>query len=162
MGGAGSGSWPRSDTRHTTDDCLMLSVNQLARDNLLHSNAQGILNWKCQVVGFRLATIESSIAFECVGSELFDITYRWNESMDVQTSIPLQTTQPHFGGYRWWFTCPMKIDGKACNRRVGKLYLRGPFFGCRHCHQLTYQSCQSQRLFKRIGNQLRGLTMSRL
>jgi hypothetical protein len=28
---------------------------------------------------------------------------------------------------------------------VGKLYLRGGFFGCRQCHQLTYTSCQQSR-----------------
>lgn len=155
MGGAGSGSWPRIDTRHTTDDCLMLNVNQLARDNLLHPNAKGILKWNREAASFRLALIESSIAFECLGSELFVITYRWNESMDVRTSIQLQTTQPNFGGYRWCFICPLNFEGKGCGRRVGKLYLRGPYFGCRHCHQLTYQSCQGQRFLKRISSRLK-------
>ena len=31
-----------------------------------------------------------------------------------------------------------------CGRRVGKLYLApsGHYFGCRHCHELTYRSAQ--------------------
>ena len=54
------------------------------------------------------------------------------------------TTRPRFGGLRWWFVCPLLVDGVACRRRVGKLYLppRARYLGCRHCHQLTYRSCQ--------------------
>jgi hypothetical protein len=32
------------------------------------------------------------------------------------------------------------VDGVACGRRVRKLYLSGRYFGCRHCHELTYAS----------------------
>jgi len=45
---------------------------------------------------------------------------------------------------RWWFSCPRVLDGEECGRRVGKLY-RPPgsrTFACRHCLDLTYQSCQ--------------------
>src|SRR5437667_350708 len=46
----------------------------------------------------------------------------------------------HMGGGfsgRWWGRCP-------CGRRVGKLYLPAGAtrFACRHCHGLTYTSCQ--------------------
>lgn len=44
----------------------------------------------------------------------------------------------NYGGQRPWFVCP------RCSQRVGKLYkpyLRSPFW-CRHCHNLTYKSCQ--------------------
>jgi hypothetical protein len=45
---------------------------------------------------------------------------------------------------RWWFVCPLVVNGRPCNRRVGKLYLPGAsrYFGCRHCYDLTYTSCQ--------------------
>ena len=42
---------------------------------------------------------------------------------DVRIPIRLQTTPTQFGGRRWWFTCPLIVNGVACNRRVGKLYL---------------------------------------
>ena len=44
-----------------------------------------------------------------------------------------------FGGERWWFTCPLKVNDVNCNRRVGKLYLPpgANYFGCRSCHELT-------------------------
>jgi hypothetical protein len=36
------------------------------------------------------------------------------------------------------------VSGSPCYRRVGKLYLPpgGRYFGCRHCYDLTYTSCQ--------------------
>jgi len=44
----------------------------------------------------------------------------------------------HFGGYRWWFTCPL------CQRRCGTIH-RPPGnyrFACRVCHRLNYRSQQ--------------------
>jgi len=64
-------------------------------------------------------------------------------------TVWLTTTRPHFGGLRWWFCCPLRVEGRPCGRRVGKLYLPpgGRYFGCRHCHGLTYTSCQDSRRF---------------
>jgi hypothetical protein len=62
----------------------------------------------------------------------------------VDYTVVLQTRQPYHGGIRWWFTRPLKVDGRACYRRVGKLYLPpgGLYFGCRHCYDLSYRSVQ--------------------
>jgi hypothetical protein len=51
----------------------------------------------------------------------------------------LETTEPHFGGVRWWFSCPQ------CGKRCKKLYLPpGQWeIGCRLCHNLTYRSAQT-------------------
>jgi hypothetical protein len=56
--------------------------------------------------------------------------------------VRLVTTRCHFGGSRWWFRCPLVKNGHPCGRRVRRLYLRGRYFGCRHCHDLTYTSSQ--------------------
>ena len=53
-----------------------------------------------------------------------------------QYPISLQTTRPHLGGLRWWFTCPL------CRWRSQKLY-HPPGrdrFGCRRCYDLSYAS----------------------
>jgi hypothetical protein len=60
----------------------------------------------------------------------------------VDYHVRLAVTRPHFGGCRWWFLCPLIVNDRPCGRRVAKLYLRGKYFGCRHCHDLTYTSCQ--------------------
>ena len=88
------------------------------------------------------------------------LDYRWHDSEDVLIPIRLQTTPTQFGGERWWFTCPLIVNGAECNRRVGKLYLPpgARYFGCRTCHRLTYRSCQeahqAERLFSRLGMEL--------
>ena len=55
----------------------------------------------------------------------------------VESVIFLIPTYPHFGGVRWWLSCP------SCGGRSGKLYLPTPHgeFACRLCHDLTYESC---------------------
>ena len=63
--------------------------------------------------------------------------------------VALQTTFPRLGGARWWFTCPLVVDGRACERRVAKLYLppNGRYYGCRRCNRLSYTSCQESRKY---------------
>jgi hypothetical protein len=72
---------------------------------------------------------------------------RSEENIDFK--ISLQTTHPYYGGARWWFTCPLSTNGRPCYRRVGKLYLPpgGKYYGCRHCYDLTYTSCQESHQF---------------
>jgi hypothetical protein len=75
-----------------------------------------------------------------------------NSQVSVDYSVPLATTRPRFGGLRWWFVCPLQVGDAPCGRRVGKLYLppAGPYFGCRHCHDLTYTSCRESHKFDRL------------
>jgi hypothetical protein len=70
----------------------------------------------------------------------YDLTVAGQERpQPVECLVPLTTTVPHFGGLRWWFRCPLAVNGHPCNRRVGKLYLPPGrrYFGCRRCHDLT-------------------------
>jgi hypothetical protein len=66
--------------------------------------------------------------------------------------VPLTSTLPFFGGRRWWWTCPLTINGRACGRRVAKLHLPpgGRLFGCRVCHGLTFRSCQESHRHDRL------------
>jgi hypothetical protein len=63
--------------------------------------------------------------------------------------ISLTTSSLPSKGLRWWFICPAQREDKEepCGRRVGKLYLPsgGRVFGCRHCCDLTYESCRESR-----------------
>jgi hypothetical protein len=56
------------------------------------------------------------------------------------------------GGRRWWFTCPLIVNGRSCGRRVGKRYLPpgARYFGRRRCHDLTYTSCQESHRYDRL------------
>lgn len=70
-------------------------------------------------------------------------TSYWDgEKEDFDYMIRLTTTPCYFGGYRYWFICPLTKNGIYCGRRVGVLYLAGDWFGCRECYDLAYDSQQ--------------------
>lgn len=48
-------------------------------------------------------------------------------------SIQLTTTEPHYGGLRYWFSC------NQCSRKVAALYCAG-LYVCRHCIGASYKS----------------------
>jgi hypothetical protein len=62
--------------------------------------------------------------------------------------VNLTATPCNYGGVRYWFICPLYKNGVYCGRRVGTLYKRGDYFGCRHCHDLTYRSKNENRKHK--------------
>lgn len=53
--------------------------------------------------------------------------------------VPIEYTEPNFGGVRPWFNCP------SCGTRRRKLYLppRAEKFACRECYDLGYRSSRS-------------------
>ncbi len=70
------------------------------------------------------------------------------EKKDFDYKVSLATTPCNFGGKRYWFICPLTINGKYCGRRVGILYKAGDYFGCRYCYDLTYGSKNLNRQSK--------------
>lgn len=54
--------------------------------------------------------------------------------------IFLHRTTCNYGGYRYWFMCPLARSGMTCGRLSTVLYKAGNYFGCRRCYNLTYQS----------------------
>ena len=64
------------------------------------------------------------------------------EKSELDYRVQLVTTPCHFGGARYWYLCPLMVNGVTCNRRVGVLYINGKYAGCRHCYDLAYYSQQ--------------------
>lgn len=69
------------------------------------------------------------------------------EKKEYNYITPVVSTPCHFGGRRWWFICPLSLNGRACRRRCRIVYLPSDagYFGCRECYQLTYESRQRHR-----------------
>lgn len=67
-------------------------------------------------------------------------------SYDYQFS--LEKVACSFGGYRWYVRCGLIKNGAHCNRRVRALYSVGDYFGCRHCADLTYESCNVSKKYR--------------
>lgn len=144
MGGLGSGPTPWRPKKTTVEQCLTLSVFDLYRHGVFQSplglRTPGSIAWAKREVSFWLEdTVEEGLCLR--------LAYKLTQggvSEDLDYLVHLQTTSPHFGGVRYWLTCPLITDVEPCRRRVGKLYLppRGHYFGCRTCHDLTYRSAQ--------------------
>jgi len=156
VAGSGSGRYGSYGAKQTVEDCLALSVNRVARGGMIR-----VTTWQRSLVWTNTGTGEqtASAGYTCTESGgkrvfalIYTITRHDDEKHDVRLPIRLQVTRPTFGGARWWFTCPLVVRGRACQRRVGKLYLPpgGLYFGCRHCHDLTYTSCQESHKCDRL------------
>jgi len=63
------------------------------------------------------------------------VQYEWRGEQVAQ-EVHFDWTPCHFGGKRPWLIC------MHCGQRVAVLYLKLKYFACRHCHDLTYRSCQ--------------------
>lgn len=152
MGGYGSGRWQYRTTRYTVEDCSPLDVNKLRRDKLLYEPPAGTivpgsLNWHNTRTKEKMGSAGYRIERDA-GGIVFRLQYKAGE-VEVDLPVQIERLPQNFGGERWWFRCPLVVNGIPCQRRCGKLYLPpgGRYFGCRHCHDLTYTSCNESHQF---------------
>ena len=147
------GRWSYSG-RWTVEDCKSLSVKFL---NEYHYFAGGVrwggCNWnrngeQTGSIGFSVSTLEGD---EYIRFQYTQTDRNTNEKSELDYKARIVSTSCHFGGHRWWFICPLIVNGYICNRRVGVLYLAsGKYFGCRRCHNLTYKSSKESHKFDRM------------
>lgn len=162
MGGYGSGRWGFSHRKATTaEQCLSLDANRWMREGILApgARASGLWQWTLSnyLTGERKCTV-SYLVSTSADPPYCRLEYTATidqEKHDLAYKIMLRSTPCTFGGVRWWFVCPLVVDGRPCSRQVGKLYLPPGcrYFGCRRCYQLSYKS--SQESDKRISALLR-------
>ena len=146
MGGIGSGNRYRwQGKKSTVEESLTVAIRDVYGKT---SHASGTLTWTWA------SGDKSSIGYflSWIDDPTITLHYRWQDREDVRIPIHLQATTTQFGGERWWFTCPLIVNGVTCERRVGKLYLPpgAKYFGCRNCHRLTYRSCQEAHQTERL------------
>ncbi len=129
------------------------SLNQLSVSSLLKYGffapyqKEGILDWRKnnEIIGRIRIIINAENAFtRCI----YEMTFRDGAQKDFDYTISVEATDCHFGGRRFWFLCPIKISGSICARRCGVLYLKEGIFGCRNCHNLSYESQQENHAEK--------------
>jgi hypothetical protein len=133
MGGQGSGRWHRPNRKKTVDKCLSIDVSQYACN--IDQCTSGEISWINKYSGEAISSIGYMYLPENEMEQMLILSYK-NGNNTVQEPVSFQKTNPHFGGNRWWFTCPL------CKRRIGKLYLpaKGQYFACRKCYDLGYRS----------------------
>lgn len=136
MGGSGSGSWFRWDSKTTTESQHRIDIRWLKKQGYLRPGNAGLLSWSWRdkqtgSIGFRMET------------DRMVLNYRHRphggDWEDVEQAISFDRTPCNYGGFRTWFLC------SRCWRRVAVLYGAGKYFFCRHCYDLTYASQQENR-----------------
>jgi hypothetical protein len=146
MGGQGSGNWYRWRKKTTVEDCWTLDANQFMREGVFQVGEFRKLGWVWRLTnGPQQADLDYEVDATNLVRPWFRVSYRLIRTGEVlDYKISLTTSCPNYGGWRWWFLCPLSVGGRMCGRRVGKLYLPpfGRYYGCRNCHDLTYTSCQ--------------------
>lgn len=130
MGGYGSG---RKFGADCTEDFRSIDIRRWQRDGHIVLGRYFDVEWKRN--GEKIAAISVKIENEQIRLTYFYQKYggEW-ENLDYP--VRLQTTACHYGGIRYWFTCP----AANCGRRIVKLYSGGKIFACRHCYKLAYKS----------------------
>jgi hypothetical protein len=144
MGGRGSGR-KYGHGKCTVEDCIRLDIGWLRRELAKGAQFRATFLVRPGLLGepMNLLHLEGdTLAFPCPWVSL---TYMiWQTKERARLRIDLQSTRPHYGGRRWWFTCPLSTANRVCRRRVATLLLPPGerVFGCRRCYGLTYASSQ--------------------
>lgn len=158
MGGYGSGRYGWWHSKATTvEECTSIDANRWMREGILADRSIASGGWQWTYADGRKNSIRYSVnTLDGWLRLMYTVTVK-GAKQELDYTVRLQTTPCNYGGVRWWFTCPLS----DCGRRVGKLYLppSGRYFGCRHCYQLTYRSCQESD--KRVSAILRDPDMLR-
>jgi len=158
MGGYGSGQV--SGGRPVADDALKLDLDDLFRKGLVSDNFNchnRPLNWVKVQTREKIASLNYDF-YEIEKDEKRMVLRYTNTNSatggktEVKIQIRLECTYPLYGGKRWWFTCPLFKNNHSCGRRTNKLYsVPGcPYFGCRRCFDLTYQSSNDSHKYDRM------------
>jgi hypothetical protein len=145
------GRWSYS-SRWTVERCNSISTKFLNVHNYFDGGVRwGGCSWSRNgepggSIGFSVSTLEGDVRFQYTQTDR-----NTNEKAELDYKARIVSTPCNYGGRRWWFICPLVVNGNACNRRVGVLYLgNGKYFGCRHCYYLTYRCCKESHKFDSI------------
>jgi len=140
------------DAKTTVEQATQLSIFKLKEFGLLRGYCASTLTWTHKASGKQNSIgITVDIEDEPYVKVNYTITDRTTgKKTDYDYKISLTTTPCHFGSVRYWFICPLSVNGVYCGRRTGTLYLAsgGNYFGCRHCYDLSYESRNESRLWR--------------
>jgi hypothetical protein len=152
--------------RDTVEDCKSISVFWLRKYDYFCGWRSGSMKWT-NYSGEDTGSISFQVSAEGDAGYIRFKYVRTDRSSGVREELDysnrLVATPCNYGKKRWWFICGLIVEGAHCGRRVGKLYLPpgGKYFGCRHCYDLTYESCRESHKFDSVAAGL-GLTPRQL
>lgn len=137
-----------SDKKAIVEDYLRISIADLRKWGYLNSYKNGAVIWTRDGTESRVGVRVNLLASDMYVQLLYTMTYSFTSKTEaIDYKVPITTTTPNYGGERFWFACPLYKNGVQCGRRVSVLY-GGKWFGCRHCHKLSYQSRNESARFR--------------
>ena len=113
MGGSGSGRWTYYEKQRTVEECWAMSISEVDRvvDLRDPGPASNALRPTRSATGKGVSTVRCPPRVGNDGKPLLGLSYtvkdRWSVEDRVEEIVRLQTTQPNFGGVRWWYSCPV-------------------------------------------------------
>ena len=149
MSTGGRGVWNR---KNRVDEVRSIDILDLQRKEVFSKGS----TWSWTSSWSRNGEVVASISYrvESGGNGPTGLRFMYTitdnetgEKKDYNYIIPVVSTPCNYGGKRWWFICPLVVNGRACQRRCRIVYMPpgAKYFGCRECHQLTYESRQRHR-----------------
>jgi len=132
-------------TREEADLVKKVEIWWLKKYGYLDGWKSGGMEWKHGWNGGSIGIIGSTIDNDKYIRFQYNQTNWDGEKKTFDYKVELTTTPCNYGGVRYWFICPLSKNKVYCGRRIGVLYKNGDYFGCRHCHDLTYCSQKMNR-----------------
>lgn len=130
------------------DTVKRLAIKQLMNNRILKTKNLNsyCLKWTKvgKITGYTIYQLRLNNKGEPDSIRIIDILAKYftGEIVGCNLNIKLVATSCNFGGKRWWFLCPFIKNGNKCSRRCSIIYLPddSDCWGCRECHELTYES----------------------
>jgi hypothetical protein len=125
------------------DECFRLDLRDMRRHGLFTHPVGSA--WALNPGGPPHFRVTYGLSVDAATRKLVIVNHNYDGGV-VQTA-PLEWMACHFGGGRWWFSCPGDMDGRVCRRRCRVLHRppRALRFGCRICYRLTNKARQRHR-----------------
>jgi hypothetical protein len=132
------------NARNTTEKTPSISIFWLKKNHYLHGVwNEGSISWRRRGVMFGPVYFTIDIK-DNLKESVIHIGH-FNNTKYTYRLLPF----PCFlGGHRWFFECGATRNGDYCGNRVGILYLKDNKFICRECANLSYQSCNENKLYR--------------
>jgi hypothetical protein len=125
------------------EDCRRIEATWLKKHGYFKESKDGTITWTVNSYENSRSRISIEVDQVLMQMRLIYTQTSWSgEKRDMNYTHGLLTTNCNYGGKRHWFECYLRVGGVYCGRRVGVLY-KPPgawYWGCRHCHNLTYES----------------------
>ncbi len=150
MGNENSGRWSDPGAKTTVEECDYIDMLAWSRGRQMRHECCYTGSWKWprsrpEEVLDRTGRVINCIHYsiELLGDPYVRMCYKDPRSGGFYDyTVDLASTRANYGGLRWWFLCPVIMAGRACGRRVRKLYLAPGrrYFACWRCCDLCYTS----------------------